>query len=157
MYNVAPYLPACLDSILAQTFSNFELILVDDGSTDGSRDIEEAYAERDERVRLVKRRWNHGAACAYTFGMELCRGKYVAFVDNDDIIASEYLDVLYRYAEDSGADVGQAGFQTFEETPGDGKIYRGTQKPGFLPDLAAPHLDRLCGPTLQTVPPVPLP
>lgn len=52
-YNVAPYLAACLDSILAQTFCDFELILVDDGSTDGSREIAEAYKEKDERVRFV--------------------------------------------------------------------------------------------------------
>ena len=62
VYNVAPYLSACLDSVLAQTFRDFELILVEDGSTDGSREIEEAYAAKDARVRLVKRRWNHGAA-----------------------------------------------------------------------------------------------
>ena len=73
VYNVAPYLAACLDSILAQTFCDFELILVDDGSTDGSREIAEAYKEKDERVRFVRHRWNRGGAAARNLAMELSR------------------------------------------------------------------------------------
>lgn len=132
VYNVAPYLAACLDSILAQTFRDFELILIDDGSTDGSRDIEEAYAAKDARVRLMKRRWNRGAARAYTFGLEVAQGKYVAFVDNDDIVTPQYLAVLHQAAEEREADVVQAGFQEFRQQPGDGRGYRWTKKAGLL-------------------------
>ena len=66
VYNVAPYLAACLDSVLSQTFRDFELILVEDGSTDGSRAVAEAYAAKDARVRLVEHRWNHGFPIALT-------------------------------------------------------------------------------------------
>ena len=65
VYNVAPYLSACLDSVLAQTFRDFELILVDDGSTDGSREIAKEYEAKDERVRLFLHRWNHGVTAAH--------------------------------------------------------------------------------------------
>ena len=134
VYNVAPYLAACLDSVLAQTFRDFELILVEDGSTDGSREIAEAYAAKDARVRLVEHRWNRGAAISYAHGLELCRGTYVAFVDCDDVVASANLEILHRAAEASGADVVQGGFWTFSESIQDGKRYAWTQRPGFLPD-----------------------
>ena len=111
VYNVAQYLPACLDSILAQTFRDFELILIEDGSTDGSREIAEAYAAKDARVRLVKHRGNHGVTAAHNLGLELSRGTYVNFVDSDDIVRAEYLEVLHRAAAETGADVVQAGFQ----------------------------------------------
>ena len=70
VYNVAPYLAVCLDSILAQTFRDFEIVLVEDGSTDGSREIVEAYEAKDARVRLVEHRWNHGVTAAHNLGLE---------------------------------------------------------------------------------------
>ena len=118
VYNVAPYLSACLDSVLAQTFRDFELILVEDGSTDGSREIAEAYAAKDVRVRIIEHRWNRGAATSYAHGLELSRGEYIAFVDCDDMIVPTNLEVLQRAAEASNADVVQAGFRTFSEKNG---------------------------------------
>ena len=134
VYNVAPYLAACLDSVLSQTFRDFELILVEDGSTDGSREIAEAYAAKDARVRLVERRWNGGAAAARNLAMELNRGTYVAFVDSDDILKQDYLAVLHHAAADSGADVVQAGFETFAEGREERNTYAWTKRPGFLLD-----------------------
>lgn len=133
VYNVAPYLAACLDSILAQTFRDFELILVEDGSTDGSREIAEEYEAKDARVRLVEHRWNHGTSAARNLAMELSRGKYVAFVDSDDILSPEYLSYFYQAAEQTGTDVAQAGFHEFSRTPGDGDVVRWTEQPGFIP------------------------
>ena len=134
IYNVASYLPACLDSILVQTFREFELILVDDGSTDGSREMAEAYAKKDARIRLVKRRWNHGASSAYTLGMEMCRGRYLAFVDDDDVVAPNYLECLFTVAEQMDADVVQGAYQTFYENPGDGTVIQGYQSVEQLPE-----------------------
>ena len=134
-YNVAPYLAACLDSILAQTFRDFELIIVDDGSTDGSGEIAEAYAERDERVRLVKRRWNRGGAAARNLGMEVGEGAYVVFIDADDLVPPDHLATLYRAAEEENADLAAAGFHMFAQTPGDGRDFIWTEEPFFLPQV----------------------
>ncbi len=134
VYNVAPYLSACLDSVLAQTLRDFELILVDDGSTDGSREIAKEYEAKDERVRLFLHRWNHGVTAAHNLGLEVSRGKYVVFVDSDDIVVPDCLEILYRAIEILEADVVQAGFQEFAETPGDGDVYRLTKEPAILSD-----------------------
>jgi len=132
VYNVAPYLAACLDSILAQTFRDFELILIEDGSTDGSREIAEAYATKDARVRLLKQRWNQGAAASRNAGIAASNGKYLVFVDADDILLTDGLSILYRTIENQQADVVQAGYQTFKEKLGDGNIYRWTKESGLL-------------------------
>ena len=132
VYNVAPYLSACLDSILAQTFGDFELILVDDGSTDGSREIAEEYEAKDARVRLFHHRWNKGTAATYGSGLELSRGRYVAFLDADDIALPEYLAVLHHEMIASNADIVAAGYQTFLERPGDSDIQIWTRNPVWL-------------------------
>lgn len=99
VHNVEPYLGACVDSILAQTFSDFELILVDDGSTDRSGAICEEYAARDSRVRVIHRE-NGGLSAARNSGLEVAAGEYISFVDSDDLIAPDFLsrmmDVMLR-------------------------------------------------------------
>ena len=80
VYQVEAYLPACLDSILAQTFADFELILVDDGTRDGCPAIMEAYAARDARIRILHKE-NGGLSSARNAGLDVARGEYVAFVD----------------------------------------------------------------------------
>ncbi len=131
VYNVAPYLSACLDSVLGQTFRDFELILVEDGSTDGSREIAEKYEAKDTRVRLVERRWNGGLAAARNLGMHVSRGRYVTFLDSDDVAVSEYLEVLYRNALSAQADIVQGGYM---ELGGQGRRFSWTQKRGLLPN-----------------------
>lgn len=84
VYNVEKYLPACIDSILAQTFRDFELILVDDGSPDGSQAILEQYAQKDSRVRAFRKE-NGGVSSARNFGLERAEGEYIGFVDADEI------------------------------------------------------------------------
>lgn len=124
-YNVAPYLAACLDSLLVQTFEDFELILVEDGSTDDTLAIAEQYAERDARIRLSRHRWNEGLAATLNLGLELSRGRYVAFVDSDDLVVPEYLETLYHEAVATKADVVAAGYQEFQKQPGVGdKVVR---------------------------------
>lgn len=85
IYNVAEYLPKCMDSLLAQTYSNIEVIAIDDGSTDNSGDILETYAARDARVRPVHIQ-NGGVSNARNVGLDLATGSYIGFVDSDDWI-----------------------------------------------------------------------
>lgn len=89
VYNTEKYLRECIDSILAQTFTNFELILVDDGSTDGSGAICDEYAGKDPRVQVIHQQ-NSGATVARRKGASHARGEYIAFVDSDDWI-SQYM------------------------------------------------------------------
>ena len=125
IYNVASYLAACLDSILAQTFRDFEVILVDDGSTDESADIAAAYAKKDARILLIRHRWNRGAADARNLGLELCRGRYVSFIDGDDVLMPSYLERLLLVAQQTNADVVLGMYQMFQKTLGDEQNIQG--------------------------------
>lgn len=93
VYRVEPYLRRCIDSILAQTFTDFELILVDDGSPDGSGAICEEYAARDSRI-LVIHQPNGGVSHARNVGIDYAQGDYIAFIDSDDRVHAEYLQSL---------------------------------------------------------------
>ncbi len=98
VYNSIRYLPRCLGSLLSQTFTDFELLLIDDGSTDGSGELCESYAARDSRVRTL-RQSNRGQAAARNAGIDLALSggsKYLAFVDSDDFAAAQYLEALYE-------------------------------------------------------------
>ena len=95
VYNVEKYLHACLDSILAQTFTDFELILIDDGSPDSSGKICDEYAEKDSRIRAFHQE-NKGQAAARNFGVSQAKAEWIHFVDSDDIIHPQMLDLLYE-------------------------------------------------------------
>lgn len=104
VYNVEKLLPRCLDSILAQTYRDFTLILVNDGSTDGSGKICDGYAEKDERIRVIHKE-NGGVSSARNAGLDAADGEYITFIDSDDAIPPGYLETLYMAASGSGADV----------------------------------------------------
>lgn len=93
VYNTAQYLPACLDSILAQTFSDYELLLVDDGSTDDSAAICDAYAAKDQRIRVFHRP-NGGVSAARNLGVAQAQGDWICYVDSDDEVKPDYLKVM---------------------------------------------------------------
>ena len=95
VYNVEPYLVRCLDSILAQTFTDFELLLIDDGSPDRCGEICDDYAQKDSRVRVFHQR-NAGVSCARNKGLDSAKGQYVVFVDSDDYVLPDYLWNLYE-------------------------------------------------------------
>ena len=103
VYQVEDYLPACLDSILAQTFRDFELIVVDDGTRDGCPAIMDAYAARDARIRLLHKE-NGGLSSARNAGLDVARGEYVAFVDSDDTVEATLLEDTVRAADETGAE-----------------------------------------------------
>lgn len=110
VYNVEQYLDKCIDSILSQTFSDFELLLIDDGSTDGSSLICKNACERDERIHYY-RKANGGLSDARNFGLNHIRGEYVSFVDSDDWIDETYLECLYSNASASRAEISTCNFK----------------------------------------------
>lgn len=101
VYNAEPTLAQCVDSILASTYKDFELLLVNDGSTDGSPELCREYCGRDSRVRLLNQE-NQGASVARNKGIECGRGEWVIFVDSDDSIFPDYLKMI---AEEETADL----------------------------------------------------
>lgn len=107
-YNVEGYLPRCLDSVLAQTHRELEVIVINDGSTDGTAAIADAYALRDSRVRVIHQA-NAGLATVRNRGIELARGSYVSFVDGDDEIEPDMLERLLHNALQHSAEISQCG------------------------------------------------
>lgn len=104
IYNAAPYLKKCLDSVINQTLRNVEIIFIDDGSTDGSSDICKEYAAKDNRIIYYKKE-NEGLAAARQDGMERARGEYVGFVDSDDWLELNMYERMYEVAVKENADV----------------------------------------------------
>lgn len=104
VYNLDVFLPACLDSLLAQTFHDFEIIAVDDGSTDGSADTLVRYTNKTGKLRVVTQK-NQGPAGAFNTGMQLAQGQYVGFVGNDDWVAPDFLEKMVNALESNDSDV----------------------------------------------------
>ena len=94
VYNVKLYLHKCVDSILNQTYQNIEVLLIDDGSTDGSSDICDSYTEKDSRIKVVHKK-NGGLSSARNTGLDMATGEYILFVDSDDYIDIEMIRRLY--------------------------------------------------------------
>lgn len=110
VYNVEQYLPRCIDSILTQTFSDFELILVNDGSPDRCPNICDEYAIRDARIQVIHKE-NSGVSNSRNAGIEVSKGAYIAFVDSDDYLDKNYLKSLY----DCQCDLAICGRETLDQ------------------------------------------
>lgn len=95
VYNTEKYLRRCVDSILAQTFRDIEVILVDDGSTDGSGAVCDEYAEKDGRIVAIHKE-NGGVSSARNRGLDIARGRYIMFCDSDDYVAERWIEELYK-------------------------------------------------------------
>ena len=108
VYNVEKYLPKCIDSILAQTYTNLEILLVDDGAKDSSGAICDEYAQRDSRIRVIHKE-NGGLSDARNRGIEEARGEYFGFIDSDDYIDADMYEVLYATLEKHNADMSMCG------------------------------------------------
>ena len=105
MYNVENYVGECLDSLLGQTFQDFEVIIIDDASPDNSYEICKKLYGVNEKVRIIRHEKNQGLGPARNTGIENARGKYIYFVDSDDAILPKALEILFNVAEKTGADV----------------------------------------------------
>ncbi len=95
IYNVEEYLSDCLDSILSQTFQNYEVICVDDGSTDKCGQIADKYALKDKRITVIHQE-NKGVSCARNVGIEKAAGKYITFCDSDDYLHCDFLKIMHE-------------------------------------------------------------
>lgn len=104
VYNVKDYLKKCLDSICGQTYKNLEIIVVDDGSTDGSGEICDSYAQSDTRIKVFHQP-NAGQSVARNKGLSVAQGEYLGFVDSDDWIEQDMYESLYRLLEENEADI----------------------------------------------------
>lgn len=126
IYNVAAYLEACIESICNQTYKDIEIILVDDGSTDGCYEICERYRGRDSRIRVIHKE-NGGLVSARKAGMRIARGQYIAFVDGDDWIEPDMYERMYRTMSEQDVDIVMCGH--YENTGTVRKeVYHGIQE-----------------------------
>lgn len=114
VYRVEPWLSSCVDSILSQSFTDFELILVDDGSPDSCGQICENYAANDVRIKVIHRP-NGGLSAARNSGLAIAQGRYVSFVDSDDTLTPEFLERLYGAAKQNAADMVVCGYAETDE------------------------------------------
>ena len=109
VYKVEPYLPMCIESILAQTFSDFELILVDDGSPDNCPRICDEYARQDKRVKVIHQQ-NRGVSAARNAGLEVARGEYIGFIDPDDNVEQDCISALVELIDDNHIGYAMCGY-----------------------------------------------
>lgn len=126
IYNVEAYLARCIDSILKQTYSNLEIILVDDGATDCSGEIVDRYAGLDNRIIPIHK-INGGLSDARNAGIDIATGDYICFVDSDDLIHPQYVETLLDLCVSNDCDVAQCRFEssteeTFSENSGTGEV-----------------------------------
>lgn len=104
VYNVAEFLEGCLESILAQTYRDYEVICVNDGSTDASGEIAEQYAEKDKRIRVIHQE-NKGLSAARNTGLKAARGTFISFLDSDDYIHPQFLEYMLFVIEREKTDI----------------------------------------------------
>ena len=109
VYQAEKFLHRCLDSVARQTFSDWELLLVDDGCTDGSPALCDQFAAKDGRVRVFHRKKNQGVSAARNLGVQEAKGAYITFLDADDCYEFQALETLWNLREQSGADAAACG------------------------------------------------
>lgn len=112
VYNVEKYLDECLRCVTAQTYTELEIVLIDDGSDDGSPRICDEWAERDGRVKVIHQE-NRGVAAARNVGLSAATGELIAFIDSDDLVHKSLLKTLYDAVTEDGTDIAVCSFERF--------------------------------------------
>ena len=125
IYNIMEWLPRCVHSVTAQTYGNLEILLVDDGSTDGTGELCDRLATEDERIRVFHKE-NGGSSSARNYGLDRARGQYVGFVDSDDYVEADAYEKLMTGILETGAAIAQIGR---DEIDAEGRL---------LPDVCVP-------------------
>lgn len=115
IYNVEKYLRACIDSILTQTYKNLEIILVDDGSSDGCGAICDEYKEKDQRITVIHQK-NRGLSGARNAGIDIAQGQYIGFIDSDDTIEPQMFEILLNNMRKNGAKISICGRKIVDES-----------------------------------------
>lgn len=121
VYNIKDYVVDCVQSICAQAYNNLEIILVDDGSTDGSEHICDEYKSKDGRVRIIHKE-NGGLSDARNVAIDICHGDYITFIDGDDVVSPNYIETLYRLLSSTNSQISICGHKDFYELPVTGPI-----------------------------------
>ena len=140
IYKVEEFLCRCIDSILAQTYNNIEIILVDDGSPDNCGSICDAYSMQDNRVRVIHKE-NGGLSDARNAGIEIAKGAWITCVDSDDFVAENYIEELVYGIEITGADMSMVGVEIIHQNevtydkPSHGHITTITKKDAIVKSL----------------------
>ena len=116
IYRVEQYLKQCLESILNQTYKNLEIILVDDGSPDNCPKICDEYAKKDNRIKVIHKE-NGGVSSARNAGLENVTGDYISFIDPDDYVSCDFIEILYNMIESNNVDIAECDFIKFETEP----------------------------------------
>lgn len=114
VYKVEPYLNQCVESILCQTYSDLEILLIDDGSPDRCGQICDDYEKQDSRVKVFHTE-NHGLSAARNFGLQYATGEYIGFIDSDDWIKPEMYEVLFRRLHEAEYDIIVCGYDTISD------------------------------------------
>ena len=114
IYKVEPYLRRCVDSVLAQTYQNLEIFLVDDGSPDNCGKICDEYAAKDGRIRVIHKE-NGGLSDARNVALDVCSGEYISFIDSDDYVSEDHIESLLRALKTQHTELAVCGINKFDE------------------------------------------
>lgn len=112
IYNVEKYLLECLDSLNNQSFTDYEVLLIDDGSTDSSSEIAKNYAQNNKKFKYFYKN-NGGLSSARNYGIEIANGEWLMFVDSDDVVSNDFISLLYNSVNSSGCKIGVCKFKKF--------------------------------------------
>ncbi len=104
IYNVKNFLPICINSLIGQTYKNLEILLIDDGSNDGSENIADEYSKKYSNIYSFHKQ-NGGLSDARNYGIDRAKGKYICFIDSDDYVDERYCEILYKNIKDAKADI----------------------------------------------------
>jgi len=131
VYNVKPYLEAAVDSVLRQSYKDIEVVLIDDGSTDGSSEICDAYLLKDKRIKVFHQE-NKGLSAARNTGLDFCLGERILFLDSDDALCRDALLKMSAAMDTTGADIVDCDFAAFDEQelPDESRIAQKAEKRG---------------------------
>ena len=118
VYNAKDYLGRCLDSVINQTLKDIEIICINDCSKDNSLEILKEYSSKDKRIKLINHKTNKGESAARNTGLDNAKGEYIAFLDNDDTIDSNFYEKLYKKATETNADIvkGEVKYINYDNT-----------------------------------------
>lgn len=112
VYNVSAYLDECVNSVIGQTYQNLEIILVDDGSPDDCPQKCDAYAAKDNRIKVIHQK-NGGLSAARNAALDICQGEYISFVDSDDVVADDFIETLYKVLTENNVEIAICNNQIF--------------------------------------------
>lgn len=141
VYNTKKYLKRCVDSLLSQSYTNLEIILIDDGSSDGSEQMCDDFAQKDQRIQSLHKA-NGGLSSARNYALDRMTGKYVSFVDSDDFVSNIYVEKLYELIEKYNADISVCDENRFKEG-GDGILWEGSPYKQITKDIVLSSSDGL--------------